>query len=687
MRVSWNLFLCLVFFSIPALAQKKELLTKYGKISDQEMALTVYGNDPAAPAVVLFDKGHVTHRYIDNLGFVLEFERHVRIKIFHKAAYSLADVPIFFFNWQKVQDLKASSYNLEGGKLVETKLEKNNVFEERLTRSRMVKKMTIPAVREGSIIEYRYTVVDEGAVGIQDWMFQRVDVPTIWSEFEVSVPTFIQFRKMSQGWVPYSLAEEAQKKEIININYVERSSGYVVSSKAQNIRVDYMTNTMHFIQENVPALKPEPFIGSLKDYLSQINFDIQAVYETSVVPSGQSYSLVNNGFKERTNRWERLGEEMLEDAYNDILRSPKYTAEATAACVAGKTANPEKVAAIYAFVGKNYQSLDLDYIMMSQTMESLTKSHKGTPTDLNLLFINMLRQAKINAYPVMISTRQNGHIAPFRVTTESVNRVIAAVETEANTQTLIDLAGWPNPLGLLPTEDLNGEGLSLKSKESIAWMPVQNKVPVRKSVMGDFTLEPATGLSGSVTFSESGYGAVDARSKIREKDLQTFVSEQFKELIADGSATDLQFENADNWQEAGVKGTFNLSTSAFINFSGDKIYLTPALGFGPKENPFKNPERKFNIDLGVVNSQTYNFTFKIPAGYKVEEIPKSLKMAFGENALLFEYFMEVTPEQVKISIRQSIKKPVIAVDQYADLQQFFATLIAKMGEQVVLTKG
>ena len=628
MRVSWNLFLCLVFFSIPALGQKKELLTKYGKLSDQEMALTVYGNDPAAPAVVLFDKGHVTHRYIDNLGFVLEFERHVRIKIFHKAAYSLADVPIFFFNWQKVQDLKASSYNLEGGKLVETKLEKNNVFEERLTRSRMVKKMTIPAVREGSIIEYRYTVVDEGAVGIQDWMFQRVDVPTIWSEFEVSVPTFIQFRKMSQGWVPYSLAEEAQKKEIININYVERSSGYVVSSKAQNIRVDYMTNTMHFIQENVPALKPEPFIGSLKDYLSQINFDIQAVYETSVVPSGQSYSLVNNGFKERTNRWERLGEEMLEDAYNDILRSPKYTAEATAACVAGKTANP-----------------------------------------------------------VMISTRQNGHISPFRVTTESVNRVIAAVETEANTQTLIDLAGWPNPLGLLPTEDLNGEGLSLKSKESIAWMPVQNKVPVRKSVIGDFTLEPATGLSGSVTFSESGYGAVVARSKIREKDLQTFVSEQFKELIADGSATDLQFENADNWQEAGVKGTFNLSTSAFINFSGDKIYLTPALGFGPKKNPFKNPERKFNIDLGVVNSQTYNFTFKIPAGYKAEEIPKSLKMAFGENALLFEYFTEVTPGQVKISIRQSIKKPVIAVDQYADLQQFFATLIAKMGEQVVLTKG
>jgi len=686
MQRALNLFLCLFLFFGPAFAQKKQLKVKYGKISEEEIAMTSYKDDPAAPAVVLFDKGNISHRFVNDKGFMLEFERHVRIKIFKKIAYSLADVPIFYFKSQDVQGLQASSFNLENGKLVETKLEKDNVFDETLTRSRMVKKMTIPAVREGSIIEYKYTISDEGAVGIQDWVFQRLEVPTIWSEFEASVPTFIEFRKMAQGWVPFALAEEKKQEETISITYIAHSGDAVVTTKAQSVRVEYQTNTMHFIQENVPALKREPFIGSLKDYLSQINFDIRAVYETDIVPSGQSYRLVNGAFKERNNTWENLGKEMLEDVYDDILRSSKYTEDAAAACIAGKTSTAEKVAAIYEYIGKNYQTVDLDYVWMSQSMEHLTKNRKGSPTDLNLLFINMLRQAKIKAFPVLISTRPNGHILPFRVTSDGMNRVIAAVETEANTQVLIDQSACPNPIGLLPEEDLNEQGLLLEGKGSITWMPLQNKVSVRSAVLADLTVTPESGLDGVITFSESGYGAVAARAKIKEKDAQSFVQDQFKDLIADGRATDSKIENPGNWQDAGLKGTFKLATSAFVTVSGNKIYLTPALGFGGKENPFKNPERKFNIDLGAPNSQTYSFSFKIPLGYKVEEMPKSAKLTFGENALSFDYLIENTGEQIKVNIRRNTKKTYIAVDQYEDLRQFFGSMIAKMEEQIVLAK-
>jgi hypothetical protein len=61
-------------------------------------------------------------------------------------------------------------------------------------------------------------------------------------------------------------------------------------------------------------------------------------------------------------------------------------------------------------------------------------------------------------------------------------------------------------------------------------------------------------------------------------------------------------------------------------------------------------------------------------------------MTFGENGLLFEYFTDVTPETVKITIRRSIRQPLIAVDQYADLQQFYGNIVSKLEEQVVLTK-
>lgn len=687
MRLTLNLLLGLLMLAPSLSAQTKELKVKYGKISDEEMNMKSWSRDPAAPAVVLFDKGKITHRYVDGTGFILEFERHVRIKVFSKEATHLGDVAIFYFATQRVNDLKATSYNLENGKVVETKLDKDNVFSEKLTRSRMLKKLTIPAVREGSVIEYKYSIVDEGSVGIQNWVFQRREIPTIWSEFDASVPTFIEYRKMSQGWEPFALTEEELKDETININYTARSSGYVVDSKSVNVKVDYSVNRMHFIQENVPALKPEQYVYSANDYLSQINFDITAVYETELVPSGTSYRLVNRGARERNNSWERLGYEILDDVYKDVIEPGKLTQPETEKCIAGKTTRSEQVAAIYAFIGQNYQKNNLDYIWPSQKLDNLVKNKKGTPTDLNLLFINMLRQAKINAYPLMLSTRENGRIKNYRVTTEALDRTIAAVETEGDKLLLIDVAGWPNPIGLLPETDLNGEGLLLKDIEHIDWMPVQNTIPVRQAVQAELELHPEKGLVGALTFSDNGYPAVSARTAIREKDAQAFVREKFKDLIAEGQCSDLKIEDADKWQEAGLKGTFHLETTAFVTVAGDKIYLHPALGFGIRENPFKNPERKFNIELGTPKSLTLSISFKIPAGYKVEEIPKPAKVTFGENALTFDYMTEVTPEMIKFSIRQNIKKTYIEVAQYADIQQFFGVLVAKMEEQVVLTKG
>ena len=84
-------------------AQIKEPKIKYGKVSDEEMAMTSYPADPAAPAVILFDKGVVTHRYNESQGFLLEFEKHKRIKILKKEGYDMADLLIYYYKGQKIK--------------------------------------------------------------------------------------------------------------------------------------------------------------------------------------------------------------------------------------------------------------------------------------------------------------------------------------------------------------------------------------------------------------------------------------------------------------------------------------------------------------------------------------------------------------------------------------------------------
>ena len=188
-----------LFFALLSFAQdKKELKVKYGKISEEEIKMTSYSKDPDAAAVVLFDKGYYT--FTLSSGSVNGYERHVRLKIFKKEAYDKANFRILFSQkYSGSPDIKGACYNLENGKLVETKVTSDNIKEESLNKYLDVKKVTVPGVREGSIIELKYTITSKrNYVNLADWYFQD-DIPTIWSEFEMQIPALVVLTKVGQG--------------------------------------------------------------------------------------------------------------------------------------------------------------------------------------------------------------------------------------------------------------------------------------------------------------------------------------------------------------------------------------------------------------------------------------------------------------------------------------------------------
>ena len=641
---------------------------KFGKFSEEEIAMLSYPADPSANAVVLFDKGEFFPRFTIDNGFVFDYERHLRIKIFKKEALDYADVRIFFFRDEKIIDLQASSFNIDNGILQETKISKDNIFDEKITKTRRLKKLTIPDVREGSIIEYKYTVTNV-SYDIPNWLFQRVEIPTVWSEYKASIPSFFEFSRFSQGEVPFQIEEETQKNNT-------------------TLRLNYNTTELHFAQENIPALKPEPYMSAEKDYLSQINFDIRAIYKPEIEgeANGTGY-LLRNGAPIKQNRtMEMLGAELLEDVYDSPLTSDKFTSSTASACIAGKTTTEEKVAAIYEYVGKNYQSNNYNWIWMSQSMEKLINNKKGSPSEINLLMINLLRRAGIQAFPVAISTREHGQINPFRVTLDAFNHIITAIENDDQSITLIDAAAWPCPPGMLPEEDLNQEGMLMRSTKDITWVPLQNKANMRSAFQSDLTIDENGKVSGKINFSETGYGAVSARIYSKGINAETFVQELFPDLFVDGFISNLSLENLNAWLEPNVKGSFEYTSESMTTTSGNKIFFIPSLGLGLKENPFKNPERKYAIDLGTPFSVAYSLKYHIPSGYKVEEAPKPAKLTFDEKALLFEYFIEIGADNIHINIRRSTKQPKIQTEKYADLQQFFGMVVSKLQEQVVLTK-
>src|SRR4029078_9792089 len=204
----------IVLLLINSQAQDKSPV-KFGKISAEDFKTSVYSIDSNAAAVVIADIG--TSSITGNVKgwFSIEFRHFKRIHILKKSSYELADVEIPLYtngrSEEELQGLKAYTYNLENGKVVETKLEKSGVFQDKLSKNQLVKKFTFPAIKEGSIIEYEYTIHSDFIFNLQPWVFQG-SYPRLWSEYNVTIPEFLYYVFLSQG-NQYDFSRKTQDKQ------------------------------------------------------------------------------------------------------------------------------------------------------------------------------------------------------------------------------------------------------------------------------------------------------------------------------------------------------------------------------------------------------------------------------------------------------------------------------------------
>ncbi|MEZ4885852.1 MAG: DUF3857 domain-containing protein [Chitinophagales bacterium] len=162
----------LIFFlslicSMPLLAQPTPM--KFGDIKMSDLKMEKFEADPDAAAIILGDFGEVDFEL--GRGYT-EYTRHRRIKILNKAGFDWADISIgYAARGGKIINIKGMTYVLDGGKMVEHKLDKKTIIDEEVNKNYNQKKISMPAVKEGCIIEYIYTVISENYI-VPDWYFQ-----------------------------------------------------------------------------------------------------------------------------------------------------------------------------------------------------------------------------------------------------------------------------------------------------------------------------------------------------------------------------------------------------------------------------------------------------------------------------------------------------------------------------------
>ena len=167
----------LLSISIASFSQKAP--AKFGNIPMEDMMMKVYPLDSSASAVVLVDYGVSTIEFNQIKGFQVIFERLRRIKILTKEGLGWADfgIPLYHSSTsdqeETVSELKVVTYNLENGKVVETKSKKGEFMKEKSDANFNVTKIAWANVKEGSVLEISYKVISDFLFNFQDWEFQE----------------------------------------------------------------------------------------------------------------------------------------------------------------------------------------------------------------------------------------------------------------------------------------------------------------------------------------------------------------------------------------------------------------------------------------------------------------------------------------------------------------------------------
>ncbi|MEX2230781.1 MAG: transglutaminase domain-containing protein [Cyclobacteriaceae bacterium] len=667
----WSL--CLSIIVTTALGQKPPV--KFGEVPLEDVAMPFYEKDSSAAAVILADYGTSTIIYRQNMGFSLDFERVTRIKIFKKEGLEWGDFSIPLYKSgsadEKLTSLKAITYNLENGKIVESKLKNDGIFKESFDANRDYVKVTCPNVREGSVVEITYKVNSDSEFlfNFQDWSFQSA-IPTILSEYRAAIPEYFNYDKYTQGYVPLTIADETQVPNSITLSSFERSGDRNIQSTHTSDKIDFMEARHRWVANHVPAFKPEPHMTSVSDYITKINFELSSIKMPNQ-PIRQimgSWADINKTFSESDDCAGQI-------SGNGFLR--KITEEVTA----GATTPEDKISAICNFVKQNVAWDGSQSLYARASLKKVLDDKKGNSAEINFLLGSMLDKADIPVLPVLLSTRNHGLLRIATPVASQFNYLICLAKVN-DKSFLLDATERLLPTGILPQRCLNGQGFAV-SKTGFQWIPLESKFKTRVVTSGDFRLTPGGELEGKLKLDCNGYIALQNRKKY----LSDGESEYLKDFVGSHAweIKSTEIQNAKEIQNNFI-GVQDLVVNENMVTAGEMIYLDPFIHSSQKDNPFKSEVREYPVDFGSPLEETFFFKLTLPDGYVVDELPESKIISMPENGARYIYNVVQNGNLITVTSMFHINKSMFTQLEYPYLREFYNQIVAKQAELIVLKK-
>ena len=648
---------------------------KLGKVSVAELEQKAHPKDTSAVAAILYKKGKSSIEY-NNEGFVLITQVDVRIKIYKKEGYDWANQSVTYYigdndSREKVEFSDVNTFNLVNGKIEKTKLKSDGVFNEEFNKYRSRKKITMPNVKEGSVLEYSYTVRTSNIGMMRDWAFQS-SIPVNYSEFKTYIPEYYTFNVRQKGYIFPKATTEKRSKSIVFTNK-ERSGGNGFSATQTTYstdKVDYLETQTTYIAQDLPAMKEESHVNNIDNYTSSLEQELSMIkYPNSPI---KSFSADWNSVAKTIYEYDDFGPELNKTGYfEDDLKT----------ILTGITTPEEKILVILNHVKSrvkwdNYHSYGCD-----KGVRKAYQEKTGNVAEINLMLTAMLRHAGLTANPVLVSTRSNG-IALFPNRT-AFNYVIAAVETP-NGNILLDATDKFSTPNVLPFRTLNWFGRLIRKDGTSEEVDLMPKKLSNDIVFMNYNIDSEGKVTGKTRRQCSDYNAMITRNNVSSLK----EDEYLEKLENDNNKIEISEYTRTNEKDIllPIIETYSFTGNNLCELIGGKIYVSPMLFFTNNKNPFTQEVREYPVDFGFPYADKYNITIQIPDGFTVETLPAPAILTMEDNLGTFKFNIAVNENTLQLSIVHQINEAIVSTEKYEMLKEYYRGMIAKETEKIVLKR-
>jgi hypothetical protein len=631
------IFLFTIFFGQTEISFAKEKEFKIEPVKKSDLGNKPFKDYPEAKARILFDMGNLLIAPSGD-DFTTTFSRHLRLKMMGDTLISpyLINLDIF----KEVEQVVIYTLNDNNVETIDiTKDWKDlNKFEPFIK--------SLKQLKPGDILELKLSLQINSPYVIPGWQFEY-EIPVNWSELRAEVPDIFVYRPVFKGFIPM-LINTAQIKLDDKGEWVEGDGYYV--------------NSYRFVIEKIPPFKPVSFSPSSRDYLTSVDFFLDKVkaYKGRSTTFGKSWGELNTALSGA----EKLGKRI------DVFNAQPYLDEMDL-----ETDISSKTGSIYYWLkDKMHWNGELG-IVAERPLNEVIESGTGSVAELNLLLVSFLKQAGVDATPVLLRTVELGNLNMALPQVSQFNYLVAYTRI-VDTDVLMDISEPCLVPGLLRVNCLNGKGLNVNARFE-DWIDLDgnkiasNRITIQAKINGD-------SLTGVIIERRKNYFALEDCINFNK-------GNEIIKFDTSLTITNISYAKMDSLI-TGNAISVDIDATALLQVDEQTFYLYPFWFESIEENPFVEKDRIYPVIFPYFFNYTWNFSIELQEGYKIGDLPEGETIETPDKSLRFMYSTKHFSQIIQVTGQLTTIKRKFDPELYQDLKTFYKEMIKKMHEPIKIKR-